>query len=388
MIRSQIVDFDDSGDPGHIPVLRAVLAVSGNLDPTPPIVALLYHMVYVILCLALAYSILDYEWWKFCLTGRLKSSVKVTIEVSVDATTSCNVQVFVGDTVRADKQPPSTPDRIRLAKQSYCVNSFDDGKSFNEGTFSSSGYCTGGSNYSEQSYRAKIVGGGNVKLTPSMLQGAESVADKGCSVQRDNIKALQEASPKDDRFNSSSIRAVLQSEASSTYGSTVGNAMRVKHAPGDIESIHAIKQKTMGRKQKESPLLYTQDPTPELSKRQIRKEPVKSLQGAILPSHSLPRVGKANNGSNGYNKPTYAVLIGNHVKVYSATTFASLPKSNKFLVKERRQDAFGVTKVKLTLKQSTDKTWYVSVARTICCTQLAMIVHATCMHTACLCACA
>jgi len=339
-------------------------------------------MVYVILCLALTYSILDYKWWTFCLTGRLKSSVKVTIEVSVDATTSCNVQVFVGDTIRADKQPPSTPDRIRLAnslaKQSYCVNSFDDGKSFNEGTCSSSGYCTGGSNYSEQSYRAKIIGGGNVKLTRSMLQGTESVADKGCSVQCDNIKALQEASPKDDRFNSSSIRAVLQDEASSIYGSNVGNAMRVKHTAGDGESIHTIKQKTMGRTQKESPLLYTQDPTPELSKRQIRKEPAKSLQGAILPSHSLPRAGKTNNGSGGYNKPTYAVLIGNHVKVYSTTTFASLPKSNKFLVKERRQDAFGVTKVKLTLKQSTDSMWYVSVAHTLyaACNDCACYVHA------------
>ena len=39
-----------------------------------------------------------------------------------------------------------------------------------------------------------------------------------------------------------------------------------------------------------------------------------------------------------YGKPTYQVLIGNSVKVFSTDPFALLPKHDKFLVKERLHD--------------------------------------------------
>ena len=48
----------------------------------------------------------------------------------------------------------------------------------------------------------------------------------------------------------------------------------------------------------------------------------------------------------GYSKSTYAVLVGNCVKVYSTRLFVSLPHHNKFMVKERIKET---NKVKLAL---------------------------------------
>ena len=103
--------------------------------------------------------------------------------------------------------------------------------------------------------------------------------------------------------------------------------------------------------QKGSPM-YTQD---EASGRQIMNEPVKTLKESTL-SSGLPGSKLKLNTGNGYNKATYAVLVGNVIKVYNTNTFASLPCNNKFMVKERHQDASGVTRVKLALKQSTETT--------------------------------
>lgn len=49
-------------------------------------------------------------------------------------------------------------------------------------------------------------------------------------------------------------------------------------------------------------------------------------------------------------QPVYAVLIGNSVKVCTcpATLFASLPRQDKYLVKEKQQDPIiGSTRAKL-----------------------------------------
>ena len=54
----------------------------------------------------------------------------------------------------------------------------------------------------------------------------------------------------------------------------------------------------------------------------------------------------------GYNKPTYPVLVGDFVRVYTTKDFASLPHRDTFMVKERIKDDFGVVKAKLTLKCS------------------------------------
>lgn len=55
----------------------------------------------------------------------------------------------------------------------------------------------------------------------------------------------------------------------------------------------------------------------------------------------------------GYNKPTFAVLIGDSVKVYGTTEFGSLPRHDKFMVKERIKDNSGIVKARLVLKSST-----------------------------------
>ena len=323
------------------------LAVNSNLEVSPPVVVLLCHVVHVMLSLTVAYSILSlrdwwFKWCNYCLRGQLKRPIKVTINISVDAaSTSCiNVQVCIDDT-RADKQPPNTLDRIKFTKQSYCVKSFDDGNDFNEGTFSSSGYYTASSNYSENSRKSMIVGGGNVKITRSMLQGTESVPDKAHGVHRHSTKTSQETS-QDDCYENG-FRAVLYDEA----GSRV-NPLREITKQQDVDLLKQA--------QKELPPVHTQsqDGSSELSKRQVRnkpeKEPVKSPQETL--HSSLPAAGAKKSNTGGYNKPIYAVLVGSDVKIYNTNPFALLPQNNKFMVKERHQDPSGVTRVKLTLKQS------------------------------------
>jgi len=54
----------------------------------------------------------------------------------------------------------------------------------------------------------------------------------------------------------------------------------------------------------------------------------------------------------GYNKPTFAVLVGDSVKVYGTKEFGSLPHHDKFMVKERIKDNSGVVKARLVLKSS------------------------------------
>ena len=63
--------------------------------------------------------------------------------------------------------------------------------------------------------------------------------------------------------------------------------------------------------------------------------------------------------SAGYNRPTYPVLIGNSVKVYSTKDFADLPHHDYFMVKERIKDSSGATKAKLMLKCTTKRLVYI-----------------------------
>ena len=51
-----------------------------------------------------------------------------------------------------------------------------------------------------------------------------------------------------------------------------------------------------------------------------------------------------------YRKTSYAVLIGNTVRVYDTKMYAALPLHNKCMVKERVKDASGNTRVKMSLK--------------------------------------
>ena len=53
----------------------------------------------------------------------------------------------------------------------------------------------------------------------------------------------------------------------------------------------------------------------------------------------------------GYIKPVYPVLVENSIKVHPTNPFASLPRHDKFLVKERLHDpTIGFARVRLALK--------------------------------------
>ena len=54
-------------------------------------------------------------------------------------------------------------------------------------------------------------------------------------------------------------------------------------------------------------------------------------------------------------KQSYVVLVGNRVRTVNTKLCASLPVHNKFMVKQREQNLFGVTKVKLVLKSSHER---------------------------------
>ena len=55
------------------------------------------------------------------------------------------------------------------------------------------------------------------------------------------------------------------------------------------------------------------------------------------------------------NKESYAVLIGQNVRTYNTKLYSSLPVRNKFMVKQREQNLFGRTIVKLVLKTSHER---------------------------------
>ena len=54
-------------------------------------------------------------------------------------------------------------------------------------------------------------------------------------------------------------------------------------------------------------------------------------------------------------RQSYVVLVGSSVRTVNTKLYASLPVYNKFMVKQREQDLFGVTKVKLVLKSSHER---------------------------------
>ena len=54
-------------------------------------------------------------------------------------------------------------------------------------------------------------------------------------------------------------------------------------------------------------------------------------------------------------KQTYTVVIGHRVRTVNTKLYSSMPLRNKFMVKQREQNLYGVTRVKLVLKSSYDR---------------------------------
>ena len=284
-------------------------------------------------------------------TLRFTDIVRVRTPVEIDFIEDCFITAshrqcgdILIDEIRGDKQPATSTFNSIATKQSYSVKSFDDGTSLNENTFETSGYVTASSNYSDLSYRSTIVGGGNAlpRLTRSMLQGTESVADKGCDVHRHTVKK-----PSQDDYRDPNFRAIPH------HADFNPSTLKVQYPPAkrsiqqkDLDSDLDVSQQV----QRES---ETQHSNNDSSAWQKINQPTKPSSPSSLPE---PK--------KGYNKSSYAVLIGDSVKVYSTNIFAALPSNNKFLVKERHQDLSGVTRVKLTLK-STEKDRYIISATVV-----------------------
>ena len=54
-------------------------------------------------------------------------------------------------------------------------------------------------------------------------------------------------------------------------------------------------------------------------------------------------------------RQSYVVLVGSSIRTVNTKLYTSLPVYNKFMVKQREQNLFGVTKVKLVLKSSHER---------------------------------
>ena len=222
-------------------------------------------------------------------------------------------------------------------------------RSVNESTYGSSAYYTGGgADYSQYTYKSRIVGAGNVSTSVNIkranLYGVESKPDNGY----DTDQAAEHATDT-TRFTSSCVTGGSLSTNDSGIGSVnikCSNLLGVPSVPDRrIDSIQASHQKLVNSSNGHPPHHQNSghyhnhwDDKVSLKKDKPDDEPLLEPESKSV-----------------YNKPTYAVLVGNTVKVYSTNMFASLPDHGKFMVKERQRDASGSTKVKLALKSFTNK---------------------------------
>ena len=239
-----------------------------------------------------------------------------------------NASIYT-QTDRGDKQPGTNKFNIgsssfsslkRPVTSSNPLRSFtstDDGRSFNETTIgpSSSGYCTGRSDYSESSFKARIVGGGSSYNKGVNLAGVYSEADNVPWRKVDHNEKL--------------------SNLSLTEVTDVG--VHSKRSDLITQSKQLYNNHTLDR---HTPIPNGLLPTTQRPHQYIENQPTAVETAAT-------KVSPTTNKTNGYSKSTYAVLVGNNVKVYNTTLFASLPHHNKFMVKERLKD-----KVRLRLKSS------------------------------------
>jgi len=196
-----------------------------------------------------------------------------------------------------NKQPLVNKFADRLHRKSPFVSA-DDGRSYNEATMShSSGYYSSlSSTYSQNTFKSQIVG-----LQRSNLAGMDSVPDK----------AIDSVHP--SKFPAQNV---------------LDNTKRHSYKESVCVPIERHKQQKGN------------DWGPPVNALKKKEETV-----------CEPVV---------YTKPAYAVLIGDSVKVYDTTRFASLPNYSKFMVKERQRDSSGTTRVKLALKCCKEKRYNIS----------------------------
>ena len=74
-----------------------------------------------------------------------------------------------------------------------------------------------------------------------------------------------------------------------------------------------------------------------------------------IPQKAVEKSYMATPCGDGYNKPSYVVLVGDTVRRCNTKLYASLPLQNKFMVKQRVQDSTGATRIKLVLKSGHER---------------------------------
>ncbi len=166
------------------------------------------------------------------------------------------------------------------------------------------GFFRTGSNYSKESYKAQIVSGGGVtKTNPLQLSFPDRPRETGTK------EDLTPVSPGEDCPDRCLGLAKFHStqNAPETATNEGGNAV-ITQQPG---------------------LSHGYKPVPAI-KPKAKQQPV--IQE--------------------YTKANYTVLLGDRVKVCLTAPFASLPVTNAYMVKERRQDSNGVTTPKYYIRHS------------------------------------
>ena len=191
-------------------------------------------------------------------------------------------------------------------------------------TIGSSSYVTGSRDYSQSTYRSKIVGAGNSTLIPKHVDffGIESEPDK---------KLEQQTVESSGAYVTRTSSFVAGNTGSSLSCITDSNNFGADKLMYKAEQAHHKHLNGFNGYHKVDSWL--------------RKDNMPTVSDVQPVKQEKP----------GYNKPTYAVLVGNSVKVYSTSMFASLPNHSTFMVKERQKDSSGVARVKLALKSSVDQ---------------------------------
>ena len=262
------------------------------------------------------YLLEDNEWPKHCTD--LSSNQIIFSNLHENA-------LIYTQTDRGDKQPGTNKWNIgsssfsslkRPVSSSNPLRSFastDDGRSFNETTvgLSSSGYCTGRSDYSESSFKARIAVGGS-------LAGVYSETDKVPCRKVDC----------EEKLGNLSMTEITDVDAHSKHNDLFTQSKQFHSNHMHDGHTHIPNE------------LF---PIAKRTHQYIENQPT-AVETAVT------KVPPTTNKTNGYSKSTYAVLVGNNVKVYNTTLFASLPHHNKFMVKERLKD-----KVRLRLKSSIER---------------------------------
>jgi len=281
------------------------------------------------------------------------------------------------DCFRGDRLPyqPDFFEPPKGQQYSWNVKTFNnnyDGVNHNETTVaSSSGYYTGNSNYSNDSYRAKIVVGNSKR--DSLGSTYDQHGTNLCGVYSESDNAHKRSVNHKQRLTDNDLQKQTKhsdlfckapqsnnNAASFRYPHAKGIAHDQLKVPETLCDIYSETDKADNKRHSNhhehkaacSHESYRQ--TKDIHEVTPKKTNAKkqASQGIVNDAHIYSETSTAAKPF-GYNKLTYPVLVGNVVRVYSTELFASLPNHDKVMVKERQKDSTGNVRVKLALKSST-----------------------------------